>query len=135
ELFAGHAGDEASATNLAPRLEPAIDPRQVAPWRDVRFTRQQAPEDDAVALEERPRLQLDGRLDVRCRLRVSQQGPPPGNARSPSCGAGTTRRRADDRSQSTEAIRRDETCGHQIAQRRAYGLLVASRGAGQFVLE
>ena len=31
ELFARHAGDEAAAANLAARLEPAVDARQVAP--------------------------------------------------------------------------------------------------------
>ena len=53
ELFARHARDEAAAANFAARLEAAVDARQLAPRRDVRFAREQAPEDDAVAAEQR----------------------------------------------------------------------------------
>ena len=39
ELFTRHARDEAAAANLTTRLEPAIDPSQLAPWRDVGLAR------------------------------------------------------------------------------------------------
>ena len=64
ELFARHAGHEPSAADLAPRLEAAIHAGQLAPGRDVRFAGQQPPEDDAVALKQRPRLEFDGGLSI-----------------------------------------------------------------------
>jgi hypothetical protein len=64
ELFAGHAGDEASATNLAARLEPAIDSEARSPaTARRRFAPAGASGDDAVPLEERAPA-------ARCRLDV-----------------------------------------------------------------
>ena len=126
ELFPGHAGDEASATNFAARFEPSKHPRQVAPRRHVRFARQQAAEDDAVPLEQRPRLQLDRRLACRSRsASLSSDQRPAMLDRCP--GGPADRSKADDRSQATESIRRDEARGDQIAQRRAHRRFVAAR--------
>ena len=48
------AGDEAAAADLAARLEPAVDAQQVAPRRQpVGLALEQAPEHDAVALQQR----------------------------------------------------------------------------------
>ena len=60
ELLAGQARDEASAANLAARLEPVIDAQQVAPRRQPRrLAFEHAPADDAVAFQQGPCDVLD----------------------------------------------------------------------------
>ena len=73
ELFAGHAGDEPSAANLAARFEAAIDARQLAPRRAFGFAREQPAEHDAVAPQQRPRLTLDRRFTRRRVLALASQ--------------------------------------------------------------
>ena len=58
-MFAGHAGDEAAAADLASRLEAAIDAGQLPPWSGVRLASEEAAEDDAITAEQRARLGLD----------------------------------------------------------------------------
>src|SRR4051794_41814762 len=65
ELFAGDAGDEAAAADLAAGFEPAVAAGELAPRRGVRLAGEEAAEDDSVAAEERPGL----RVEVGPRLR------------------------------------------------------------------
>src|SRR5258707_6776143 len=59
-LLAGEAGDKASAADFSARLKPAVDPQQVAPWRQPGgLLRQKAPEHDAVSAQQRPCHMLD----------------------------------------------------------------------------
>jgi len=60
KLFAREAGDETAAADLAARFESAIAAQQVAPRRQPgRFAFEYAPEDDAVAAQQRPRDMFD----------------------------------------------------------------------------
>ena len=118
ELFAGHAGDESSAANLAAGLEAAVHARQLTPRRGVRLARQHAPEDDAVAAQQRPRLRLDGRF---------ARKPPSASAASsdhrPACTAPLRRgpaagRGPHDRPQTIEPVGRDQPGGDELADAR-----------------
>src|SRR5580704_11823906 len=61
ELLAGKAGDETAAADLAARLEPAVDPQQVAPRRQPRrLALEQPPEHDAPAAQQGVGQVLDG---------------------------------------------------------------------------
>ena len=75
ELFAGHAGDEAAAADFAARFEAAVDAGQLAPRSGVRFAREEAAEDDAVASQQRAGLRLDGFFAVDVARSGSDQRP------------------------------------------------------------
>ena len=64
ELLARHARHEAAAADFAARFEAAVHAGQLAPWRGVRFAGEQPAEHDAVALEQRARLQFHGGVAV-----------------------------------------------------------------------
>ena len=126
ELFARHAGDEAAAADLAARLEPPVDAGQLAPRRRVRLARQQPPEHDAVAAEQRPRLRLDGRV-ARCRARRPARDQPSSGRRScarRSRDAGAPARAHDQRAQPGEAVRGREAGGDERRRSRCRGCLV-----------
>lgn len=125
ELLAGEAGDEAAAADLAARLEPTIDAQEVAPGRQPgRLAREKAPEDDAVAAQERPREMLDrlgvgpGRIAGRPRpprqrpaprvLHAEHRAPPPA---SPLLGGD------EKRAQPREAVGGDEAERDQLGER------------------
>src|SRR5205807_8556759 len=63
KLLAGEAGNEATSTDLAVALEPAIDAQQVPPrGLPGRLAVQQTPEHDAVALQQSMRHGFDSCL-------------------------------------------------------------------------
>src|SRR5204862_6600685 len=64
ELLARHPADETSAADLAARLETPVDAGELTPGSRIGLAREQTPEDDAIAAQQRPRLNLD-RLVVR----------------------------------------------------------------------
>src|SRR5262249_9791754 len=60
ELLAAQAGDETAAADLAARFQAMAHAQQLAPRRQpLRLAREQAPADDAVALEQRAHDELD----------------------------------------------------------------------------
>jgi hypothetical protein len=60
ELFAGEAGDEAAATDLAAGFEAAKDVEKLAPLGSVGLAGEEIAEEDAVAGEEHASEGLDG---------------------------------------------------------------------------
>ena len=58
-MLAAEAGNEASAANLAARLQLAVHAHQIAPGRELRLSLQEGPEYHAIALEQRARDGLD----------------------------------------------------------------------------
>src|SRR6185295_8531799 len=84
ELLARHARNEAPAANLSAGLEAAVDAREVAPRRRVGLSRQQPPEDDAVAPQQRARLGVERRLaDVWVVVDWGQRPPAAGERGGP----------------------------------------------------
>ena len=125
ELLARHAGHEAAAADLAARLEPAVDARQLAPRRGVRLARQQPPEHDAVAAEQRPRLSLDGLVAMpRRRRRATAPSSVRRSCARRSRGAGAPARRprparAGRRSRRTRPGRRRRARRSRVRSRSA----------------
>ena len=72
----GEAADEAAAAELAPGLEPAVDPEELAPGREAPFAIEEAAEDDAPAPEEGAGDGLDPPLFVGDP--GAEEAPPPG---------------------------------------------------------
>src|SRR5262249_26743923 len=129
ELLAREAGDEAAAANLAARLETAVDAKEIAPRRQPRrLALEHAPEDDAVAAQERACKMLDrgglGLRRARCRRirpRTAGEGPAAGilhgegGAAAPERGAALLRRH-EQRAEAGEAVARDEADGDELGQ-------------------
>jgi hypothetical protein len=59
-LLAGKPGYETTTTDFAACFEPALNPQQIAPRRQpIRFSRQQSPKHDPIALQQSARQVFD----------------------------------------------------------------------------
>ena len=117
ELLARHAGHEPAAADLAARLEPPVDARELAPRRGVGLAGEQPPEHDAVAAQQRPRLELD-RLVARHAVAAGRDRRPPAGEVAAAIVLGrASARRPHQRAQSGESVRRRQPAGDQRADR------------------
>src|SRR4029453_17247390 len=96
--------DEPPAADFAAGFETSIETRQLAPRRGIRLAREEPAEDDPVAPEQRPRLQLLRALDDVFRRRI-QSRPSAGEVRTAIARGKSSLRSPDERAQSRKPVR------------------------------
>ena len=125
KLLSGHPRHEAAAANVAAQFETPIDSRQRTPGRDGAFTRQQAAEHDAVAVEQGPGLLL----------RARPRSPPPARRPAPATIGRRSRPecRRGQRSQPRETIGGDQSRSDELADGGSRVSRRESARRGQFM--